>query len=113
VVIRVRTADAVRPARPWVETGDVVAFGPRIGDHNCATDARRSRRGNQSVSLAGAHDRPQPTVAEENAHPGTPAWRLPGPAAWGLVIYYLAVARRLPEEDVDRYVAEVYPPPID
>jgi hypothetical protein len=24
---------------------------------------------------------PQPTVAEENAHPGTTAWRLPGPAA--------------------------------
>jgi len=24
---------------------------------------------------------PQPTVAEENAHPGTTTWRLPGPAA--------------------------------
>jgi hypothetical protein len=39
---------------------------------------------------------PQPTVAEENAHPGTTAWRLPGPAAdvgglsYGTVTGYVA-----------------------
>ena len=38
----------------------------------------------------------QPTVAEENAHPGTTAWRLPGPAAdvgghfYGSVTGYVA-----------------------
>jgi len=34
-------------------------------------------------------------------------------AAWSLVIYKLAIARRLPEEDVDRYVADIYPPPVE
>ena len=34
-------------------------------------------------------------------------------AAWSLVIYHLAIALRLPESDVDRYVADVYPPPVD
>jgi hypothetical protein len=33
-------------------------------------------------------------------------------AAWSLIIYYTALARRLPPEKVDEYVAEVYPPPI-
>ncbi|MEA2214202.1 MAG: hypothetical protein QOF83_4150, partial [Solirubrobacteraceae bacterium] len=28
------------------------------------------------------------------------------------VIYYLAISRRLPEEKVDYYVREVYPPPV-
>ena len=32
-------------------------------------------------------------------------------AAWSLAIYHLALACRLPEGDVDRYVAEVFPPP--
>jgi amino acid transporter len=32
-------------------------------------------------------------------------------AAWSLVIYHLAMACRLPEAEVDRYVAEVIPPP--
>jgi hypothetical protein len=31
---------------------------------------------------------------------------------WSLVIYYLAVHLRLSEADVDKYVADVYPPPI-
>ena len=34
-------------------------------------------------------------------------------AAWSLVIFHLAVARRLPEAVVDRYVADIYPPPVD
>ena len=34
-------------------------------------------------------------------------------AAWSLIIYKLAIARRLPEADVDQYVADVYPPPVD
>jgi amino acid transporter len=33
-------------------------------------------------------------------------------AAWSLIIYYTAMARRLPPERVDQYVAEVYPPPV-
>jgi hypothetical protein len=33
-------------------------------------------------------------------------------AAWSLIIFYLAIARRLPSEKVDEYVAEVYPPPL-
>jgi amino acid transporter len=32
-------------------------------------------------------------------------------AAWSLVIYYVAISRRLPEQTVDHYVREVYPPP--
>jgi hypothetical protein len=34
-------------------------------------------------------------------------------AAWSLVIFHLAVARRLPEAEVDKYVADVHPPPVD
>ncbi|MBV8999915.1 MAG: APC family permease [Solirubrobacterales bacterium] len=34
-------------------------------------------------------------------------------AVWSLVIYRIAIARRLPEEAVDRYVADVYPPPVE
>jgi amino acid transporter len=33
-------------------------------------------------------------------------------AAWSLVIYYLAMSRRLSSAKVDEYVAEVYPPPV-
>jgi amino acid transporter len=33
-------------------------------------------------------------------------------AVFSLVIYYAAIAKRLPSAQVDRYVAEVYPPPI-
>ena len=33
-------------------------------------------------------------------------------AALSLVIYYLAIARRLPDHKVDEYVREVYPPPV-
>jgi hypothetical protein len=32
---------------------------------------------------------------------------------FSLIIYYWAVATRLPEKKVDEYVAEVYPPPDD
>jgi len=31
---------------------------------------------------------------------------------FSIIIYYLAISRRLPSEVVDRYVAEVYPPPV-
>ncbi|MFZ0974030.1 MAG: APC family permease [Solirubrobacteraceae bacterium] len=34
-------------------------------------------------------------------------------AALSLVIYRVAIARRLPEAEVDRYVADVWPPPAD
>jgi hypothetical protein len=33
-------------------------------------------------------------------------------AAWSLIIYHVAISRRLPTEKVDEYVAEVYPPPV-
>jgi amino acid transporter len=33
-------------------------------------------------------------------------------AAWSLLIYHVAIAHRLPEADVDRYVADVCPPPV-
>ena len=33
-------------------------------------------------------------------------------AVFSLVIYYWAIARRLPEHKVDEYVREVYPPPV-
>jgi amino acid transporter len=33
-------------------------------------------------------------------------------AAWSLIIYYVAISRRLPTEKVDHYVREVYPPPV-
>ncbi len=32
--------------------------------------------------------------------------------AFSLVIYYVAISRRLPGDKVDEYVAEVYPPPV-
>ena len=40
-------------------------------------------------------------------------WDILVVAVFSLVIYYWAVAVRLPEAQVDKYVAEVYPPPID
>ena len=33
-------------------------------------------------------------------------------AVWSLIIYFIAIARRLPPHKVDEYVAEVYPPPV-
>ncbi len=33
-------------------------------------------------------------------------------AVWSLIIYYVAIERRLPTEKVDHYVREVYPPPV-
>ena len=33
-------------------------------------------------------------------------------AIWSLIIYYLAIAKRLPSHQVDEYVREVYPPPV-
>jgi len=33
-------------------------------------------------------------------------------AAWSLVIYYIAIAKRLPSDRVDYYASEVYPPPV-
>lgn len=33
-------------------------------------------------------------------------------AGWSIVIYYIAMARRLPPAMVDKYVADVYPPPV-
>jgi len=33
-------------------------------------------------------------------------------AVWSLIIYYLAINKRLPAHKVDEYVAEVYPPPV-
>jgi amino acid transporter len=33
-------------------------------------------------------------------------------AVWSLVIYFLAISRRLSPERVDKYVEEVYPPPV-
>lgn len=54
---------------------------------------------------------PQPTVAEENAHPGTTAWRLPGPAADvggladGSVIGYVAEQALRPGQTERIYVS--------
>ena len=39
-------------------------------------------------------------------------WDLLVLAIFSLVIYYVAIAKRLPTEQVDRYVREVYPPPV-
>jgi hypothetical protein len=33
-------------------------------------------------------------------------------AAWSLIIYLMAIRLRLPEHKVDKYVEEVYPPPV-
>jgi amino acid transporter len=33
-------------------------------------------------------------------------------AVWSLIVYYIAIAKRLPTEKVDEYVADVYPPPV-
>jgi amino acid transporter len=33
-------------------------------------------------------------------------------AGWSLIIYYIAMAKRLPGHQVDEYVREVYPPPV-
>jgi amino acid transporter len=33
-------------------------------------------------------------------------------AVWSLIIYYVAIAKRLPSHLVDEYVREVYPPPV-
>ncbi len=54
---------------------------------------------------------PQPTVAEENAHPGTTAWRLPGPAAdvgglsYGSVTGYVARQALRPGQTERIYVS--------
>jgi hypothetical protein len=54
---------------------------------------------------------PQPTVAEENAHPGTTAWRLPGRAAdvgglaYGSVIGYVAEQALRPGQTERIYVS--------
>jgi hypothetical protein len=53
----------------------------------------------------------QPTVAEENAHPGTTAWRLPGPAAdvgglsYGSAIGYVAEQALRPGQTERIYVS--------
>jgi hypothetical protein len=39
-------------------------------------------------------------------------WDLAIVAAFALAIYYLAMHFRLPESKVDKYVEEVYPPPV-
>ena len=39
-------------------------------------------------------------------------WDILVVAVFSLVIYYWAVHSRLPEAKVDKYVAEVYPPPL-
>jgi amino acid transporter len=39
-------------------------------------------------------------------------WDLAVLAAFSLLIYYIAIARRMPAEKVDQYIREVYPPPI-
>jgi len=39
-------------------------------------------------------------------------WDLLVLTVFSLVIYYLAIARRLSPEKVDHYVREVYPPPV-
>jgi amino acid transporter len=39
-------------------------------------------------------------------------WDLGILTVFSLIIYYVAIARRLPTEKVDQYVREVYPPPI-
>ena len=33
-------------------------------------------------------------------------------AVWSVIIYYVAISRRLPGDKVDEYVAEVYHPPV-
>ena len=33
-------------------------------------------------------------------------------AVWSLIIYFIAINKRLPGHKVDEYVAEVYPPPV-
>jgi amino acid transporter len=33
-------------------------------------------------------------------------------AVWSLIIYYVAISKRLPTDKVDYYVREVYPPPV-
>ena len=40
----------------------------------------------------------------------TEGWRYARPGS--LFIYYLAIARRLPTEKVDKYMEDVYPPPV-
>jgi hypothetical protein len=61
----------------------LAAAGCGAGAHGHVAAVPRGRRGAPSggyrwlVPTTG----PQPTVAEENAHPGTTSWRLPGPAA--------------------------------
>jgi hypothetical protein len=54
---------------------------------------------------------PQPTVTEENAHPGTTTWRLPGPAAdvgglaYGSVVGYVAEQALRPGQTERIYVS--------
>jgi amino acid transporter len=39
-------------------------------------------------------------------------WDMLAVAVWSLIIYYGAIRLRLPESKVDKYVEEVYPPPV-
>jgi hypothetical protein len=46
-----------------------------------------------------------------NGHIGL-YWDLLVLTVFSLIIYHLAIARRLPPAKVDHYVREVYPPPV-
>jgi hypothetical protein len=90
-----------------------VAAGCGGGTHVHRAAGTRGGRG----AAAGAYrwlvptTGPQPTVAEENAHPGTTTWRLPGPAAdvgglaYGSVTGYVAEQALRPGQTERIYVS--------
>src|SRR5690242_1780885 len=89
-----------------------VAAGCGGGGHGRAAGTRGGRGvGPGSDGWLVRTTGPQPTVAEETAHPGTTAWRLPGPAAdvgglgYGSVTGYVAQQALRPGQTERIYVS--------
>ena len=122
LLARPRTCPQRRPCRPFgagrasvtmVVLLASVAAGCGGGAHGQRAAGTRGGRGvapapyRWLVRTTG----PQPTVAEENAHPGTTAWRLPGPAAdvgglaYGSVTGYVAEQALRPGQTERIYVS--------
>ena len=115
---RARTCPRPRPFRPCASVTVVVLLASVAAGCGVRADGHRAAgtRGGRGVAPAPYRwlvptTGPQPTVAQENAHPGTAAWRLPGPAAdagglaYGSVIGYVAEQAIRPGQTERIYVS--------
>ena len=98
VTIRLQAADASRPRKVVVAT----VVEDVLEDPDAADDAAGSE-----VSEVGDHEHPD--EVRDDPHAGTPLDLRSGRVE-AEQVHELAIACRLPEHDVDRYVADMYPP---